>query len=275
MGLRINTNVASVNAQRNLSVQQKDLDHAQAAISSGKRIVTSADDAAGHAISENIRAQIAGVNKAKDNAFNAQSMFQIGEGAMNEVNNILVRVRELGIQSASDNVSDTERALIDTEVQALLEESDRIAKSTRFGNLSILDGGMEEMEFHVGPYGGEENIIRMEVSSDATNEGLNTDSISLADKSGAKDSLETVDNALEKLASMRANFGASQSRLQRTVSNLENQNVNLQAAKSRISDADIAEESSKMASANILQQAGVSILAQANQNGAAALRLIG
>ena len=134
---------------------------------------------------------------------------------------------------------------------------------------------MDEMEFHVGPYGGEENIIRMEVASDATNEGLNTDSISLSDKSGAKDSLETVDTALEKLASMRASFGASQSRLQRTVSNLENQNVNLAAAKSRISDADIAEESAKMASANILQQAGISILSQANQNGAAALRLIG
>ncbi len=275
MGLRISTNVASVNAQRNLSVQQKNLSHAQASISSGKRIVTSADDAAGHAISENIRAQMAGVNKAKDNAFNAQSMFQIGEGAMNEVNNILVRVRELGIQSASDNVSDTERALIDTEVQQLLEESDRIAKSTRFGNLSILDGGIEDMEFHVGPYGTDENIIRVEVDADATTEGLGTDSISLADKEGSKESLESVDAALEKLASMRANFGAVQSRLQRTVSNLENQNVNLAAAKSRISDADIAEESAKMASANILQQAGISILSQANQNGAAALRLIG
>ena len=150
MGLRINTNVASINTQRHLQTQQNRLTHAQAAVSSGSRIVTSADDAAGHAISENIRAQISGVNKAKDNAFQAQSMFQIGEGALNEVNNILIRVRELGIQSASDNVSDKERALIDQETQHLLEESDRIARSTRFGNLSILDGGIEDMEFHVG-----------------------------------------------------------------------------------------------------------------------------
>ncbi len=275
MGLRINTNVSSINAQRNLSVQQKRLDHAQAAISSGSRIVTSADDAAGHAISENIRAQISGVNKAKDNAFQAQSMFQIGEGALNEVNNILIRVRELGIQSASDNVSDKERALIDQETQQLLKESDRIAKSTRFGNLTVLDGGIEEMQFHVGPYAGDENVIEVDVDANATNEALDTDSISLADRAGAKDSLERVDNALDKLATMRADFGSVQSRLQRTVTNLENQNVNLSAAKARISDADIARESAEMASSNILQQAGVSILSQANQNGAAALRLIG
>ena len=146
MGLRISTNVASIDAMRNLQVQQNRLEHSQAKIASGKSIVKASDDAAGFAIAENIRAQISGVNKAKENAFNAQSMLQIGDGAMNEINNILIRVRELGIQSASDNVSDKERALIDEEVQALLKESDRIAKSTRFGNLSILDGGLEDLQ---------------------------------------------------------------------------------------------------------------------------------
>lgn len=275
MGLRINTNVASIGAQKVLSKQQARVEHAQAALSSGSRIVKAADDAAGLAISENIRGQLVGIKMARSNAYNAQSLIQVSEGGLNEINNILIRLRELGVQAASDTVSDVEREFLDQEAQQLVAESDRIAKSTRFGNKALLDGSGEELEYHVGPFANEaENVIKYQISSDATNSTLGISGLSLADKSGSRDTLESVDEAIVKIGKMRADFGAVQSRLQMTTSNLDNQYENLSAAKSRISDADVAYESSEMTSANILQSASVSVLAQANQNGAAALRLL-
>ncbi|MCB0407290.1 MAG: flagellin FliC [Bdellovibrionales bacterium] len=274
MGLRINTNVGSISAQRTLSKQQQRLEHSQQALSSGKRIVNASDDAAGLAISENIRGQLGGIKMARNNSFNAQSLIQISEGSLNEISNIMIRLRELGVQAASDTVSDVEREFLDREAQQLVEESNRIALSTRFGNKTLLDGSGEELEYHVGPFAGEENVIRYQITADATTSALGVDGISVGDKDSAKDTLGAVDEALVHLGNMRADFGAVQSRLQRTTSNLDIQYENLSAAKSRIADADIAYESAEMTSAQVLQNASVAVLAQANNNGASALRLL-
>lgn len=274
MGLRISTNVASINAQRQLTTQQKRSGHALAALSSGSRIVNAADDAAGLAISENIKGQTRGIGMARQNAFNAISLVQVSEGGLNELSNILIRVRELGVQAASDNIGDTEREFLDTEVRQLIDEADRIAKTTRFGNKMLLDGTGEELEFHVGPFGDEDNIIRYKMEADATTSALGIDGISVADKDNARDTLGNVDDALVKIGKMRADFGAVQSRLNTTVSNLDIQYENLSAANSRLRDADIAFESAELASSNILQQSAVSVLAQANQMPNSALRLL-
>jgi flagellin len=275
MGLRISTNTASISAQRVLTKQQQRMEHAQMALASGSRIVKAGDDAAGLSISENLRGQIAGIKMARNNAFNAQSLIQVSEGGLNEISNILIRLRELGVQAASDTVGDVERTFLDQEAQQLTQEADRIAKSTRFGNKTLLDGSGGEMEYHVGPFSDEsQNVIKYKMSADATASTLGVDGISIDSKDGARSTLESVDEALVKIGQMRADFGAVQSRMQMTTSNLDIQYENLSAAKSRISDADIAFESAEMTSANILQQASVGVLAQANNNGAAALKLL-
>lgn len=274
MGLRIKTNIASINAQRQLSTQQKRAEHSLAALSSGSRIVAAADDAAGLAISENIKGQTRGLAMARQNAFNAISLIQVSEGGLNEINNILIRMRELGVQAASDTVGDVERGFLDQEVQQLSFESDRIAKTTRFGNKQLLDGSGEELEFHVGPFGDENNIIRYALVADGTNSALGTDGMSIADKDSARAALTQVDDALLIIGKMRADFGAVQSRLNTTVSNLDIQFENLSAAGSRIRDTDVAYESAEVASSNVLQQAAVAVLAQANQQPAQALRLL-
>lgn len=275
MGLRISTNLSSVSAQRVLSKQQNRLEHAQQSLASGSRIVKAADDAAGLAISENIRGQLAGNKMARNNAFNAQSVIQVSEGGLNEISNILIRLRELGVQAASDTVGDVERGFLDQEAQQLITEADRIAKSTRFGNKKLLNGEGEELEFHVGAFSNaDENVVRYKMTADATASTLGIDGVSINDKGDARSTLEAVDEALVKIGNMRADFGAVQSRLQMTTSALDIQNENLTAAKSRISDADFAFETAEMASAQILQSASIGVLAQANSNGAAALKLL-
>jgi flagellin len=274
MGMRISTNLASIAAQRQLSKQSERNSHSLEALSSGSRIVHAADDAAGLAISENLRGQIRGMGMAKQNASNAISLVQTSEGGLNEITNILVRLRELGVQAASDNIGEEERGYIDTEAQQLLAESDRIAKTTRFGKRNLLDGSGDELEFQVGVNSDDANVIRYNLKADATNSALGISGLSMDDKGGARGSLDTIDEAMNKVGKMRADFGAVQSRLSTTVSNLDIQNENLSAANSRIRDADIAHETAEMATSNILQQAAVSVMSQANQQPAAALRLI-
>lgn len=274
MGLRVNTNIASINAQRNLGKQQARSEHALAAMSSGSRIVKSSDDAAGLAQSEYIKGQLAGQKMARNNAFNAISLVQVSEGGLNELSNILIRVRELGVQAASDNVSDVERGFLNTEASQLLQEADRIAQTTQFGTKKLLDGSGKELEFHVGAYAGKENIIKYNINADARTSTLGVDGITVANKENARDGLAKVDEALVKINKMRADFGAVQSRLQVTTSNLDIQNENLSAAKSRISDADIAHETAELAQGQILQQAAVGVLAQANQSNNSVLKLL-
>lgn len=274
MGLRISTNVAALTAQRNLGVEQKRNEHALAALSSGSRIVNASDDAAGLSISENLKGQIRGMGAAKQNALNATSLIQVSEGGLNEINNILIRLRELGVQAASDTIGDEEREFIDQEVQQLVKESDRIAETTRFGNKKLLDGSGEELEFHVGAFGDEKNIIRYQMKADARNSAIGIDGASVSSKGDARDMLETVDEALQHIGKMRADFGAVQSRLNSTANNLDVQYENLSAANSRLRDADVAHESAELASSNILQQAAVGVMAQANQVPMSALKLL-
>lgn len=275
MGLRIQTNLPSISAQRVLGVQQKRQEHATQALASGSRIVTASDDAAGLAISESLKGQTRGIAMARNNAFNAGSAIQISEGGLNEINNILIRFRELGIQAASDTVGDSERGFLNEEAKQLLEEADRIAKTTRFGDKRLLDGSGGDMEFHVGAFAGEENVIKYSLSTNATASELGIDSLSVEDKDSARDSLQMVDDALQKIGAMRANFGSIQSRLYATTSNLDIQYENLSAANSRIRDADVAKETAELASASVLQQAAVSVLAQANSFPGIAMKLIG
>lgn len=274
MGLRIATNTASIAAQRVLSKQQKRAEHAAQALASGSRIVNAADDAAGLAISENFKGQLKGIGQARNNANNAISFVQVSEGGLNEVSNILVRLRELGVQAASDTVSDTEREFLNKETQQLIQEADRIAKTTVFGTKKMLDGTAGAMEFQVGAYSDKNNVIKFEFDADATAGALGIDSIAMADRGDARDSLETVDKAIEKVSGMRANFGAMQSRMESAVSNLDVSYENLSAANSRIRDTDVAKETAEMTSASILQNTAVSVLAQANQLPQVAMKLV-
>ncbi|MBN8536150.1 MAG: flagellin FliC [Deltaproteobacteria bacterium] len=275
MGLRIQTNMASISAQKVLSKQQVRAEHASQALAGGSRIVKAGDDAAGLAISESMRAQVRGMQMARTNSFNAVSAIQVSEGGLNEVSNILVRLRELGIQAASDNVGEKERSFLDLEAKNIIEEADRIARTTTFGDKKLLDGSGGKQTYHVGPNGGEENTITFDLSSNATASEIGIDGLSLADKDSAKDLLNVVDGAMQKVGEMRANFGAIQNRLETTTANLDTQIENLSAARSRISDTDVAKESSELASAQVLQSAAVSVLAQANQFPSIALKLIG
>lgn len=275
MGLRISTNMPSISAQRVLTTQQARMEKSTQRLASGSRIVNASDDAAGLAISESLKAQIRGIGQARNNAFNAGSAIQVSEGGLNEINNILVRLRELGVQGASDNIGDKERGFLNEEAKQLIQESDRIAKTTRFGDKRLLDGSGGEQTFHVGPFADEENTIKYSLSTDARVSALGFDGVDVSDKESAKDSLAMVDEALDKLGAMRANFGSIQSRLNSTVANLDVQNENLSAANSRIRDTDIAKETSEIASAQILQQSAVSVLAQANSFPNVALKLIG
>lgn len=275
MSLRINTNLASINAQRNLETQQKRNTHAMKALSSGSRITQAADDAAGLAISEKLRADISGMQMARKNAENAVSFIQVGEGGLNEVNNILVRLRELGVQGASDTVGDQEREFLNMEAQALMEEVDRISHTTKFGEKNLLDGSMTEMEFQVGVNSDEHSTIRFKTDANATTSNLGINGLEFDSKSGARDALDLIDEAIVKVGGMRANYGALQNRLDSTVRTIDVQNESLSAANSRIRDADIAHESAELTSSQILQQASVGMLAQANQAPAAVLQLLG
>lgn len=274
MSLRINTNTASINAQRNLDTQQKRNDHAMKALSSGSRITQAADDAAGLAISEKLKADIRGMSMARRNSENAVSFIQVGEGGLNEVNNILVRLRELGVQSASDTVGDQERKFIDSEAQALLQEVDRIAETTKFGDKQLLNGSMGEMEFQVGVTSDENSTIKMNIDADATASSLGVGGLSFDSKSGSRDALDLVDEAIVKVGGMRANFGAMQNRLESATRNIDVQNESLSAANSRIRDADVAHETAEFTSSQILQQASINMLAQANNSTSAALKLL-
>lgn len=275
MGLRVTTNMASIAAQRSLSSQSKKQEHASQALASGNRIVRSSDDAAGLAIAEGMKSELRATGAARSNAFNAISAIQVGEGGLSEMTNLITRLRELGVQSASDTIGDKERVYLQQEAKSLSEEIDRISKTTKFGDKNLLDGSNPVFDFHVGTTASKENIITYKVDGNATPSELNLDSVDIASKDGARDLLGYTDSALEKVSRMRAGFGALQSRLESTVNGLDVKNENLSAARSRIMDADVAKESSELASATMLQNASISVLQQANQQPYAAMKLLG
>lgn len=274
MAFRISTNTTSMSAGRYLEAAQRQVDQSLQALASGSRVVHAGDDAAGFAIAESLRGQLGGAKQAKFNAESAVGLVQTAEGGLSELNNILVRLRELAVYSASDTIGDDERGFLNSEFKGLTEEFDRIAKSTRYGNKNLLTGTGEQFEFQVGAFKGPENVIRFTLDANATASDVGIDGLEIASKGDARDSLQSIDEAMLKIAGARANFGGMQSRLQHTIDALGTQAENLDAARGHIVDVDAAEESTKLAQAQLLQQAGTAVIAQANSNAAHVLRML-
>lgn len=277
MGMRISTNVASINAQRTMTTSQREIQKSAAQLASGSRITRAADDAAGLGISEMLKSQIRSYSQASRNANDGISMVQVAEGGLSETSNILTRLRELGIQASSDTVGDTERGFINKEVQQLTSEIERIAKTNRFGKINLLDGTGKSFDIQVGVNNDQfEDRITFDSSVlDATTDALGVSGIDFSTKEGAQELLMVVDNAQSTVNGYRANLGAIQNRLQSAVENLGVQHENLSAANARVRDTDIAQSSAEMARNSILLQASTQVLAQANQTPQLALRLLG
>jgi flagellin len=277
MGLRINTNVSSLSAQRTLGVNSREQESTLSKLSSGSRIVKAADDAAGLAISEKLKAQIRGTNQAERNANDGISMIQTAEGGLNEVQNILVRLRELSVQAASDTVGEPERKFTNMEYQNLKQEIQRIAEVTEFNGKKLLSGEGDKYDVQVGI---NNNDFQDRISYDAkrTDSSLNNlalTEIDVSTKEGAQGALGTLDKSIEMVSGQRADLGAIQNRLSSTINNLQISSENLNAANSRIRDTDYASETAKSVKSSILTTAGVSVLSQANASSQNALKLIG
>ena len=277
MGLRVSTNVAAINAQRNLSQSQKTIGSNFSKLASGSRINKASDDAAGLAISEKFKAQIRSTRQANRNANDAISMVQTAEGGLNEIGNIIVRLRELAIQSSSDSVGETERGFINEEVQQLKAEVDRIAQVTKWGEEKLLDGSTGTFDFQVGIFNSAENDrISFKANENvATASALNIDALDYSNQEDSQAALEALDGAQTEVSRIRAGLGALQNRLTSTTSNLAVSEENLSAANSRIRDTDVAQASADLTKNNILLQASTATLAQANQATGVALSLIG
>ena len=277
MGFRVSTNIAAINAQRNLGQSQVKIQKSMGQLASGSRINKAADDAAGLAISERLKASIRSIKQSNRNANDGISMVQTAEGGLNEIGNIVVRLRELGIQAASDTVGQTEREFINREVDALKNEVQRIAKVTTWGTTKLLDGSTPVFDFQVGVFNDDfEDRISFDSGQNvATLDALGLAGLDYTTKEGAQTALQALDTAQDQTNEMRANLGALQNRLMSTVNNLEVAEENMSAANSRIRDTDVAAASAEMMRNNILLNASTSTLAQANQTSGMALKLIG
>ena len=276
MGLRINTNVASLNAQRNLRGTRLGMNAALEKLSSGQRINRAGDDAAGLAISENLKAQVKGLSQAERNAEDGISLVQIAEGALGEVSNILIRLRELAVQAASDTIGPTERKFLNVEFEQLTSEIDRIANSTEFNRVPLLNGTGAVFDIQIGT---RNDPISDRLTFDASSVDVNIAALglnlaSVADKISSQNSLASIDQAIISVSGIRADFGALQNRLQSTINNIATSIENLSAANSRIRDTDVAAETAELTRNNILMAAGTSVLAQANSSTRNALNLI-
>ena len=277
MGLRIGTNVAALNAQKNLYMTNLNANRSMARLASGMRINQAADDAAGLAISENLKGQIRGMRQANRNANDGISLVQVAEGSLNEVSNMLIRLRELGVQASSDTIGETERKFLDVEYQQLKSEVQRITESTVYNGYELLNGtgGMIDIQVGVNNDAFRDRISFNAGAANASVDALGLTAEGVGTKEGAQMSLDVVDKALTSVNAIRANFGALQNRLVSTSNNLLIADENLSAANSRIRDTDVAAETSEMTRNNILLQAGVSVLGQANQSQQLALKLLG
>lgn len=274
MAFRIASNITTIAAGRHLEAANRQIDRSLQRLASGSKVVRAGDDAAGFAVAESLRGQIAGTKQAQSNAESAIGLVQTAEGGLNEQTNILVRLRELAVYAASDTIGDNERDFLNTEFKGLVEEFDRIAKSTRYGAKQLLTGTGQEFEFQVGAFRGPENIINFSLDANTTADDVGIEGLEIESKSEALSSLNQLDEAIFKVSGTRATFGAMQSRLQHAADTLGVQAENLTIARGHIVDVDAAEESSHLAQAQILQQAGAAVIAQANTSGARALRLL-
>lgn len=276
MGLRINTNIQSISSQRMLANTKRNFNNNLRKLSSGERITRAADDAAGLAISEKLKSQIRSIRQAKRNADDGISLIQTAEGGLTEISNIIVRLRELSVQSASDTIGDTERSFSDIEFQQLKDEIQRISMSSEFNGRKLLDGSGGLMEIQIG-YNNDAFNDRLRFDGTGTMStleslGLGVETVS--SKEGAQMALSKLDDALVQVNGSRANLGALQNRLQSVIQNLGVTEENFSEANSRIRDVDVAAETADLTKNQILNQAGVSVLSQANQAPNFALKLL-
>jgi len=273
MGLRVNTNVASVNAQRNLVNTTDRLQRSLERLSSGLRITRASDDAAGLAISEGFRAEIRSYAQAQRNSNDAISLLQVAEGALNESSSILIRLRELSIQSSNGTLGQAERDTLQSEFAALRSELSRIANVTEFNGTAVLNSASVTVTFQVGINNTSNDRITV-TGVNATATGLAIQSLSVSGVTGANSAIAAVSTAIDTLASLRAQFGTAQNRLESTIRSIAVSIENTAAAESRIRDVDVASETAELTRNQVLQQAGIAVLAQANVSSQSALSLL-
>lgn len=266
--MRINNNLAALNTHSRLSAATEAQGKSLQKLSSGLRINRAGDDAAGLAISEKMRGQIKGLNQASRNAQDGISLIQTAEGALNETHSILQRMRELSVQASSDTNSSTDRDQIQSEVDQLIEEIERIGSSTSFNDTALLDGTFSGT-LQIGANAGDELTITI---GDMQTLGVAT--VDVTSQAGASSAITAIDTAIETVSTERASLGAYQNRLEHTINNLGTASENLTAAESRIRDVDMAKEMMEFTKNNILTQASTSMLAQANQQPQAVLQLL-
>ena len=277
MAIRINTNVDSVFAQKNLARTQRGMRSSMQKLSSGLRITKAADDAAAMGVSEKMRAQITSLKMAQRNTNDGISMIQTAEGALDETADILNRMRELAVESASEVLQATERAYLQTEFTALQGEIERIADSTEFNGLNLSDGTTTEVAVQVGIFNvaAEDRITVTLQDSQTATLGVNTAVVDLASAANSQTAITAIDTAIDSVNNSRASYGAAQNQLGSALRNLENYTENLTETESRIRDVDFASETAEMTRNQIFSQAGISILSQANSAPQAALSLLG
>jgi len=277
MGLRIATNTAAIATQRNLSSATEGLTKSYNRLASGQRITQAGDDAAGLSIAENLRGQIRSMGQAERNANDGISFVQVAEGGLTEISNIMIRLRELAIQGASDTIGDRERGFINQEVQSLVQEVDRISNVTNFNGTPLLNAQAEKgkLEFQVGIRNKDEDRITFDANAiDVRAGSLSIDGLNFESVDGSREALDKIDEATSKIFSSRASLGAMQNKLQSAVRNIQISKENLSFARSRIADTDIAAETSELVRGNILQAAGISVLSQANSAPSQVLKLL-
>lgn len=276
MGFRINTNISAIQAQTPLSKVSREIEESTAKLSSGERITRAADDAAGLAISEKLKAEIRSSKQANRNANDGISLIQTAEGGLNESSSILTRMRELAIQAASDTLTDADRSKSSLEYQALKSELDRISKTTEFNGTKLLNGSGPTLDFQVGVGSNnfEDQISYKTSQMNSGLEALGVGSSIISSKSGAQQSLSQIDSAINKISGQRSILGSLQNRLSSSSNNLYVYTENMSASNSRIRDVDFAEETAKQARNTIISSAGTAVLAQANTSGQGALKLL-
>ncbi len=275
MALVVNSNIGSLNAQRNLNSSQNALNTSMRRLSSGLRINSAKDDAAGLAISDRMTSQIRGLNQAVRNANDGISMAQTAEGALQETTNLLQRMREIAVQAANDTNTDEDRDSLDAEFQQLASEINRISDETAFNGKKLLDGtfATNKANFHIGADQNQRiSLAIADMDASALTGGAGVGDVQ--NQANANTAIDAMDTAIAAVDTERGKLGAVQSRLESTIANLTNVSENIAASRSRIMDADIAMETSSMTKSNILQQAGISVLAQANQQPQLALSLL-
>lgn len=275
MSLRINTNVAAFGVQTAMAKTERELENSMKSLSSGSRFAQISTDPADKAISEDLKSDIAGMDVARRNAEQAGSFAAVAEGGMAEQSNLIVRMRELAVQAASDTYSDTERSFMQNEFEKLQQEVDRIAMTSAFGSRKLLDGTSQDIDIQVGTNGDANSRITFNAETDTTLSGLGLTGSTVAEKSDARDALEALDEGLNRISMQRSKYGALQSRLESTSNFLAASIENVAGANSKLADTDLAKEVSNLRKNQVLQQYQSALLNTANEQAGIALRLIG